>query len=58
MSPEILAALMFYRYVCQGYLDIVRWLCEIGGATHEVGRSRGVDMQSKGGWTPLSEPLF
>ncbi|KAF9247178.1 hypothetical protein BU15DRAFT_84724 [Melanogaster broomeanus] len=37
----------------EGYLDIVRWLCESGGAAHEVGGVRGVDLRSKGGWTPL-----
>ncbi|KAG2152105.1 hypothetical protein BD769DRAFT_1623744 [Suillus cothurnatus] len=30
----------------EGYLDIVRWLCEHGGIS-------SVDVQSKGGWTPL-----
>jgi hypothetical protein len=39
----------------QGYLDIVRWLCERGGAAGSVGDVHGVDMRSKGGWTPLSE---
>ncbi|KZT66002.1 hypothetical protein DAEQUDRAFT_487317 [Daedalea quercina L-15889] len=37
----------------QGYLDIVRWLCESGGAAEAVDGVRGVDMRSKGGWTPL-----
>ncbi|KAI0650620.1 FYVE zinc finger-domain-containing protein [Trametes meyenii] len=37
----------------QGYLDIVRWLCEHGGATSEVDGAPGVDVRSKGGWTPL-----
>ncbi|KAF5370028.1 hypothetical protein D9758_001168 [Tetrapyrgos nigripes] len=37
----------------KGYLDIVRWLCEHGGATTEVAGARGVDARSKGGWTPL-----
>lgn len=40
--------------MCQGYLDIVRWLCESGGATSELDNTRGVDIGSKGGWTPLS----
>lgn len=39
----------------QGYLDIVRWLCENGGAAVEVDGVRGVDTRSKGGWTPLSK---
>lgn len=38
----------------QGYLDIVRYLCESGGATAEVNGTSGVDVRSKGGWTPLS----
>ena len=36
----------------KGYLDIVRWLCE-EGATPVDGAS-GIDVRSKGGWTPLS----
>lgn len=39
----------------KGYLDIVRWLCESGGATSEIDGAPGVDVRSKGGWTPLSE---
>lgn len=39
----------------KGYLDIVRWLCERGGAAEHVDGVHGVDMRSKGGWTPLSE---
>jgi hypothetical protein len=39
----------------KGYLDIVRWLCEQGGAAVPVNGVRGVDTRSKGGWTPLSE---
>jgi hypothetical protein len=39
----------------KGYLDIVRWLFERGGAAESVDGVHGVDMQSKGGWTPLSE---
>ena len=38
----------------KGYLDIVRWLCENGGATGEANGAPGVDIRSKGGWTPLS----
>ena len=40
-------------------MDIVRWLCEHGGAA-SVNNSgvRGVDVQSKGGWTPLSKFLL
>ncbi|THH33659.1 hypothetical protein EUX98_g540 [Antrodiella citrinella] len=37
----------------KGYLDIVRWLCENGGAAAEMSGARGVDIRSKGGWTPL-----
>lgn len=36
-------------------MDIVRWLCEHGGASSEVDGVRGVDVRSKGGWTPLSK---
>jgi hypothetical protein len=40
----------------KGYLDIVRWLCERGGAAEaSVNGEHGVDTRSKGGWTPLSE---
>ena len=39
----------------KGYLDIVRWLCESGGAAENVDGVPGVDVRSKGGWTPLSE---
>jgi hypothetical protein len=39
----------------QGYLDIVRWMCEKGGAAAIIDGVRGVDVQSKDGWTPLSE---
>jgi hypothetical protein len=39
----------------KGYLDIVRWLFERGGAAESVDGVHGVDMRSKGGWTPLSE---
>ena len=38
----------------KGYLDIVRWLCEEGGAATSVTGVSGVDVRSKGGWTPLS----
>jgi len=42
----------------QGYLDVVRWLCESGGAAAvtetTAGSVRGVDRKaSSGGWTPL-----
>ena len=43
--------------IIKGYLDIVRWLCETGGANKEENNIRGVNARSKGGWTPLSEPL-
>lgn len=39
----------------QGYLDIVRWLCELGGAHAEFNGAPGVDIRSRGGWTPLSK---
>jgi hypothetical protein len=39
----------------KGYLDIVRWLCEYGGAAGEIDAAPGVDVRSKGGWTPLSK---
>lgn len=42
----------------QGYLDIVRWLCETGGAASGLDGIRGVDIRSKGGWTPLSECTY
>lgn len=38
----------------QGYLDIVRFLCEQGGATSVMNGLRGVDVRSNDGWTPLS----
>ncbi|KAF7332129.1 Ankyrin unc44 [Mycena kentingensis (nom. inval.)] len=37
----------------KGYLDIVRWLCETGGAAAEQNGVLGVDVRSKDGWTPL-----
>jgi len=40
----------------KGYLDIVRWVCESGGAAEETDGVPGVDVRSKGGWTPLSKP--
>jgi len=43
------------RTFSKGYLDIVRWLCERGGAAGSVTGVPGVDTRSKGGWTPLSE---
>lgn len=42
----------------QGYLDIVRCLCERGGAASTTNGIRGVDVRSKDGWTPLSEQVF
>lgn len=39
----------------KGYLDIVRWLCESGGAAETIDDVPGVDVRSKGGWTPLSK---
>lgn len=43
----------------QGYLDIVRFMCESAGAADQLESDdqhtvRGVDIKSKGGWTPLS----
>ncbi|KAI6035265.1 hypothetical protein F5J12DRAFT_18697 [Pisolithus orientalis] len=37
----------------KGYLDIVRWLCEQGGAATESNNIKGVDLPSNDGWTPL-----
>ncbi|TFK43397.1 hypothetical protein BDQ12DRAFT_695591 [Crucibulum laeve] len=37
----------------KGYLDIVRWLCEKGGAAALYDSVSGVDIRSKDGWTPL-----
>ncbi|KAF9008931.1 ankyrin repeat-containing domain protein [Cyathus striatus] len=37
----------------KGYLDIVKWLCERGGATATIDDVPGVDVRSKDGWTPL-----
>lgn len=51
-SPPVLPSPMTLR---KGYLDIVRWLCERGGAAAPVNGVHGVDTRSKGGWTPLSE---
>lgn len=42
-------------FLQQGYLDVVRWLCEDGGAASQSDSIRGVDIRSKGGWTPLSK---
>jgi hypothetical protein len=53
-------ALMLTCILQAGYLDIVRWLCEKGGANVPVIQGEdgssipGVDIRSKGGWTPLS----
>ncbi len=44
------------RLLLQGYLDIVKWLCEQAGAASVADGVRGVDVRSKGGWTPLSQP--
>ena len=58
LAPRyLLLQLPFLHSYCdsKGYLDVVRWLCEIGGAATELDGIRGVDMRSKGGWTPLSE---
>jgi hypothetical protein len=46
-----------FSHVQQGYLDIVRWLCEHGGAAASHDGTPGVDVRSKGGWTPLSKSL-
>ncbi|TFK29361.1 hypothetical protein FA15DRAFT_632372 [Coprinopsis marcescibilis] len=37
----------------KGYLDIVRWLCEKGGAATINEGAPGVDVRSNDGWTPL-----
>ena len=42
----------------KGYLDIVKWLCEEGGATSATDTGRGIDIPSKVGWTPLSNLRF
>lgn len=42
----------------QGYLDIVRYLFQKGGSAEEVNGVHGVDIRSKGGWTPLSTSQF
>lgn len=41
----------------KGYLDVVRWLCEFGGAAETIDGAPGVDVRSRGGWTPLSKLL-
>jgi hypothetical protein len=46
--------LITYAYFEKGYLDIVRWLCEEGAAAALVDGVSGIDVRSKGGWTPLS----
>lgn len=51
----IITIVCFLKSAMQGYLDIVRWLCEKGGAAAELDGAPGVDARSKGGWTPLSE---
>jgi hypothetical protein len=56
--PRYANSLLLFRNpttLRKGYLDIVRWLCERGGAAESVDGVHGVDMRSKGGWTPLSE---
>ena len=35
--------------------NCINALCESGGATSEIDGAPGVDVRSKGGWTPLSE---
>jgi len=42
----------------QGYLDIVKYLCEKGGAANSIDGVRGVDVRSKDGYTPLSTCLI
>ena len=42
----------------KGYLDIVQWLCEEGGAASVTDTGRGIDIRSKVGWTPLSNFCF
>jgi hypothetical protein len=50
-----------YPAIFQGYLDIVKWLCEKGGVADIVPSSEeaglpvtGINRKSVGGWTPLS----
>jgi hypothetical protein len=57
-APRYVARFLLYPLpptFRKGYLDIVRWLCERGGAAESVNGVPGVDTRSKGGWTPLSE---
>ena len=42
----------------KGYLDIVEWLCEEGGAASATDTGRGIDIPSKVGWTPLSNVSY
>lgn len=49
----------YFAYVQrQGYLDIVKWLCDDGGAATLSNGVRGVDIRSKAGWTPLSKAQY
>ena len=49
---------IFLNPTSKGYLDIVMWLCEEGGAVSATDTGRGIDIQSKVGWTPLSNLCF
>jgi hypothetical protein len=52
---QVVSALNIVSWLKQGYLDIVKYLCDKGGATAPVDDVPGVDVRSKDGWTPLSK---
>lgn len=54
MLPIIDFGLFFLNQTSKGNLDIVKWLCEEGGAASVTDAGRGIDIPSKVGWTPLS----
>ena len=47
----------FLNQTSKGYLDIVQWLCEEGGAASATDTGRGIDTPNKVGWTPLSNSV-
>ena len=49
---------LFLNQTSKGYLNIVQWLCEEGGAASATDTGRGIDIRSKVGWTPLSNFCF
>jgi hypothetical protein len=58
LAPRYAHRYLLYPPPCtlgKGYLDVVRWLCEQGGAAVSINDVPGVDTRSKGGWTPLSK---